>query len=111
GQRAARALVCGSRAEPAVPKRRRGRAVARVGSAARAALAAELELPAAPVDLARTLDRAQPPRRRPDPGRDRARRSDADRRRRSELGGPSSPRATRRALSGLAPPHAAARVR
>ena len=89
----------------------RGESWQRAGRAARAALAAELELPAAAVDLARALDRAQPARRRPAPGRDRARRPDALDRRRAELAGPPSRRATRRALARLAPAHAGARVR
>ena len=54
-----------------------GEELAGTRSAARAALAAELEFPAAAVDVARALDRAQPARRGAALGRDRARRSDA----------------------------------
>src|SRR5438445_2052319 len=110
-QRRRRGGIRGHRAESAVPKRRPRRELARTGSAARAALAAELELPAAPVDLALALDRTQPTRPRPAPRWDRAGRPDALDRRRTELAGPPARRTTGRALTRLAPAHSGARVR
>ena len=89
---------------------RPGRELARARGAARAAVAAELELPAAAVDVARALDRAQPARPRPAPGRDRARRADALDRRRAELAGPSSRRAAGCALARLAPTRTGTRI-
>src|SRR5919204_5310741 len=93
GERRRRGDLCGHRAEPPVPHRRPWRELARARRAARAALAAELELPAAAVDIARALDRAQPSRCQPAPGRDRARRLDALERRWRELAGSPSRRA------------------
>ena len=58
-------------------KRRSRGELARARGAARAALAADLELPAAAVDVARALDRAQPARGGPAASRHRARRADA----------------------------------
>src|SRR5262249_38398386 len=111
GERSRRGGVRGPRAEPLVPKRRPGRELARAGGAARAALAAALELPAAAVDLARALDRTQPARPGPAPRRDRTRRADALERRRRELAGPPARRAAGRALARLASACAGAGVR
>ena len=71
----------------------------------------DLELPAATVDVARALDRAEPARREPAARRDRARRADALHRRRQHLGGPPARRAARRALPRVAPACRGSRLR
>ena len=79
---------------------------------ARAAVAADVELSAAALDVARPLDRAEPARRGPAPRRDRARRPHALDRRRRDVARPSARGAARRPLARLAPARcAAARTR
>ncbi len=77
----------------------------------RASVPAHLELPAAAVDLARSLDRAQPARPGADPRGHRVGRPDAYDRRRGQLARPCGRRTGGRALTGLAPPRAGSRLR
>ena len=102
GQPCRRRRLCRDGAESPVPERRRRGDLARARRAPRASVAAVVELPAPAVDLARALDRAEPSRRRPPVGRDRARWAHALGRRRDELAGPPSRRAARRPRPRLA---------
>ena len=102
GERRRRSGVRGDRAEPAVPQRRSGETWRELEALLELPVAADLELSAAAVDVACALDCAQPTRRRPAAGRDRARRVDALRRRRRELAGSPAGRAAGRAFAGLA---------
>ena len=74
-------------------------------------LAPELELPAEALDVPCALDRAVPARCRAAARRDRARRADAQRRRRRVLGGPSARGTARRPLARVAPGGRDARLR
>ena len=101
-ERGRRRRLRGNRAEPAVPQRRRRRERGASSTrSARASVTADVELPAAAVDVARALDRAEPARRRPAPRRDRARRPHALDRRRRDVGGP--PARTRSRTSTRSP--------
>ena len=78
---------------------------------ARASVAADLELPATAVDLARALDRAQPARRRPAPRRDRAGRADALQRRRRDAGRTTAPARSATSTRSPGTPRRPARLR
>ena len=65
GQRGRRGGLRGHRTEPAVPQRRPRRDAGASSRRCSSCRRGRLELPAAAVDVARALDRAQPARRRP----------------------------------------------
>ena len=94
GQLRGRSRLCRHRAESRLSECRRGRELAAARRAARASVPADVELSAPAVDITRALDRAEPARRRSPAGRDRARWAHALGRRRGDLGGSSSRRAT-----------------
>src|SRR5207244_1704493 len=114
GERGRRGGLCGHRTEPALPQRRPRRELARTGGAARAAFTSELELPAAAVDVARALDRAEPPRCRDAPGRARSirtTRTGGTSRQAPVLTPPTAVATRRRASTAGAPPNRGGRSR
>jgi len=111
GQRRRRRRLRRHRAERTLPERRRRQFLARAHWAARPPVSSELELPAAPVDVARPVDRSQPARGGHDPRRHRARWADALDRRRRALAGSPARSAARRSLSRLASARARPRIR
>src|SRR5919204_7024331 len=99
------------RAEHALPQHGWRADLARAGKLAEHPLAPDVELSAAPVDLARALDCSKPARRGTPAGGDQAGWPDVQRRRWADVGRPSSRRTAGRACARLAPTRPRSRLR